>query len=273
LIPISLPSRGVSGALPLLESPVELAGLSLRIANGLLIFELTIAEEALELGLEDEVIVVGGGAWCVGTGIIGNIVELLCLGCCCIAIVAPTALNAFVLLPSFGFALTLLLLLLLFHWLLPPLPLVFEVEVEVDNDAGINVLLLFLPFAPVLTLRLAFALFPPDPTELALAFTLANAATDPTDSLLPPPPATLPPLALLAPLTLLPALPRYCCCCCRTKSKSGLLGTCGLDVTLNEGKGVLCLIGIGVILSKLFSSTFAVSASPSAAAGPDEEGC
>lgn len=44
---------------------------------------------------------------------------------------------------------------------------------------------------------------------------------------------------------------------------SGFLGNCGLEVTLNEGKGVLCLIGIGVMgfASSISAFTFSQSSS------------
>jgi hypothetical protein len=223
---MSLPSRGVSGARPLLESPVEEAGLSPRAAKGLL---------GMLGGLED----VGEAE----VGIDGNIVELLCRGG--IPGARSVGEEAVLLLPAAA-ALSAVARSML-AWLgdpgelgFPP-PLAREVGVTLPEDDdddpkiedevvedGISVLLLFLDVG--VGVEKGFR----DDKDSPRAIEVRVICPDTTR---------------VSPRDVLgvgPSVPAF-------------LGNVGLEVTLNAGGGARCLMGIGAILSRSWELSLSVT--------------
>lgn len=234
---MSLPSRGVSGARPLLESPVEEAGLSLRAAKGLL---------GMLGGLED----VGEAEM----GMEGNIVELLCRGG--IPGARSVGEEALLLLPA-AEALSAVARSML-AWLgdpgisrFPP-PLAREVGVTLlpeDDDEdpkiedevvedGISVLLLFLDVGVGET-GFRDDKDSPSAIEVRVIWPDTTRGLSPRDA-----------------LGVAPSVPAF-------------LGNVGLEVTLNAGGGARCLMGMGAILSR--SGEPSLSVTTSFLSLPDDE--
>ena len=211
---MSLPSRGVSGARPLLESPVEEAGLFPRVAKGL-------------LGMFGDLEDVGEAE----VGIEGNIVELLCRGG--IPGARSVGEEAGLLLPAAA-ALSAVARSML-AWLgepgelgFPP-PLAREVGVtllpkdddedpKIEDDVvddGISVLLLFLDVGGGVEVGFRDDKDSPRAIEVRVVCPDTTRELSPRDVLEAP----------------------------------AFLGNVGLEVTLNAGGGARCLMGMGAILS------------------------